>query len=241
MSKTNAMILAAGRGTRLKDLTMSMPKPLVPVAGVRPLERTLQLLEEAGYNHTVINAWYFAEQIVDVASEYGNMDIEVICEDELLDTGGGIKNALPSLGEEPFLVVNGDLVWSEELHPVLKELPTLFDESKMDALLLLIPTDKALGYSGKGDFFLDTGNLLKWRNGSASAPYVYACIQILHPRLFNGLPDVPFSMMDAYHKAAKAGRLYGHVYQGEWADMGTPKGMQAANDLLVRIGRSVAA
>ncbi len=239
--KTNAMILAAGRGTRLKDLTIDTPKPLVPVAGVRPLERTLQLLDNAGYSRVVVNAWYFAEQIVDVANDHKAMDIKVICEDELLDTGGGIKNALPELGKEPFLAVNGDLIWSEELNPILKELPTIFDESKMDALLLLIPTDKALGYSGKGDFFLDEDGGLVWRNGSASAPYVYACIQVLHPRLFDGLPDTPFPMINAYNKAAKAGRLYGHVYQGEWADMGTPNGMQAADDLLVRIGRSVAA
>ena len=237
-----AMILAAGRGTRLKDLTADTPKPLVSVGGVQPLVRSLGLLEKAGYTHLYANAWYHAEQIEKAVTHFNKAATTAtamaIREENLLDTGGGIKNAMEVFGAKaPFLAVNGDLIWSEETHPILGNLPRLFDDRTMDALLLLVPTEKAMGYAGKGDFFLgevaENGvGSLKWRGDAPSAPYVYACIQVLHPRLFIGTPNEPFAMGSLYRKASAEGRLYGIVYQGQWADMGTPEGMTLAAGML---------
>lgn len=247
---TPAMILAAGRGTRLKELTKETPKPLVPVAGTTPFERSADLLAKAGYTSIYANAWYCGEQIVKTAERLNQnasgYTVKAIVEDELLDTGGGIKNAMKHFNNgNPFIAVNGDLIWSEETHPILKHLPGLFDDSKMDALLLLMPRERAMGYFKAGDFFLDleegeTTGKLRWREDAETAPYVYACIQILHPRLFEDMPEGPFSMTKIYRKASDAGRLYGVEYKGQWADMGTPEGMELAANMLKGLKSQVA-
>lgn len=233
---TKAMILAAGRGTRLQELTQNTPKPLVPVAGVQPLRRTLSLLAYRGYTQAVVNAWYLADQIKAATQSIQNPEVTVVEETSLLDTGGGVKNALPYLGNEPFLVINGDLIWSEEANPILAKLPGLFDPDKMDALLLLIPRENAQGYIKDGDFTMDDHGRLRFKTPEeAAAPYVYSGIQVLHPRVFNPCPKMAFSVTEAYRHAQDAGRLYGHVYDGEWVDMGTPEGMQAGAELLHRL------
>ena len=233
---TKAMILAAGRGTRLKELTQNTPKPLVPVAGVAPLKRTLSLLAEQGFTQGVVNAWYLAPQIKAAVESMPNLAMSVVEENELLDTGGGVKNALPYLGSAPFVVVNGDLIWSEETHPILAQLPDLFDPQKMDALLLLMPRAQALGYHKNGDFTMkEDGQLALKTSAESDAPYVYCGIQVLSPRVFDAIDKSVFSLIDVYRLAQKQGRLYGHVYQGEWVDMGTPDGMQHGADLMRRL------
>lgn len=239
---TSTMILAAGRGTRLQELTADTPKPLVPVAGVKPLRRTLGLLAYRGYSQTVVNAWYLADKIKKEAESVQNPLVTVIEESNLLDTGGGIKNALSHLGTDPFLVINGDLIWSEEATPILAQLPGMFDPEKMDALLVLIPLEHAQGYTKQGDFFMEEGGRLRLRQpDDGPAPYVYGCIQILHPRAFVGHDSSAFPLTDVYKTAASQGRLYGVEYTGEWADMGTPEGMQAAGRILGRIGSATVA
>lgn len=236
---TSTMILAAGRGTRLQELTADTPKPLVEVAGVQPLRRTLQLLAYRGYTQTVINAWYLAHLIKQMADDVKNPMVKVVEEPQLLDTGGGVKNALPYMDGGPVLIMNGDLIWSEETHPILAQIPDLFDPETMDGLLLLIPTNKAEGYNGSGDFFRQEDGRLRQRTAQdGEAPYVYSGIQVLHPRVFDGIQSNVFPLIDVYNKLADAGRLYGHVYDGEWADMGTPEGMRAAGKLLGRLGSS---
>lgn len=236
---TRAMVLAAGRGTRLRELTESTPKPLVPVAGVQPLKRTLSLLAYRGYNEAVVNAWYLADQIKNAVENIQNPLVTVLEEHTLLDTGGGIKNALMYFGTAPFLVVNGDVIWSEETHPIIAQLPDLFDPEKMDALLLLVPRAQASGYSGAGDFSCDETGKLAFKTADApEAPYVYSGIQILSPYLLDRISASTFSLIDAYRLAEKEGRLYGHVYEGEWVDMGTPEGIQHGADLVTRLRSS---
>lgn len=238
---TTAMILAAGRGTRLKHLTENMPKPLVPVAGVAPILRTLGLLEAAGYRKTVINTCYLAQMLEDVVSadikaRNSALELAFSREEVMLDTGGGVKNALPLLGDTPFLTVNSDLIWGEEQTPVLGAMPSLFDTHKMDALLLLMPREKAVTHHGMGDFFRADDGRLTLRGSAEHAPYVYTGIQMLAPRFFDGLEKQAFPLLEGYKKASDAGRLYGHVYTGPWVDMGTPDGMEAAAALLGRLG-----
>jgi MurNAc alpha-1-phosphate uridylyltransferase len=233
---THAMILAAGRGTRLKELTANTPKPLVPVAGVRPLIRTLGLLESAGVRDLVINLHYLGGQIEQaVADAPHGLRVAYSREDMLLDTGGGIKKALPLLGEAPFIAINGDVIWDEEGHPVLADLLKKFDEKRMDACLLLVPLTSAPTHKGKGDFTMGADGRLTLRTATQdSAPYVYTGIQILHPRFFDALPSGAFPLVEGYRRAQEKGRLFGQVYTGTWVDMGTPDGMEAAARLLTR-------
>jgi MurNAc alpha-1-phosphate uridylyltransferase len=226
----NVMILAAGRGTRLKELTANTPKPLVCVSGMPPLMRTLTLLGRQKFENVVINLHYLGEQIEQAVAE-ANLPLTVTYsrEEMLLDTGGGIKNALPQLGEKPFLAINGDVVWDEDTHPVLQELLKKFDGRRMDACLLVVPTKVATTHKGKGDFSIDGEGRLSLRSAEQdTAPYVYTGIQVLHPRLFADLPDGPFPLVEAYRRAQSKGRLFGHVYNGTWVDMGTPEGLEAA-------------
>ena len=233
---TKVMVLAAGRGSRLKELTEHTPKPLVSVGKVQPLKRTLSLLAHRGFTQVVVNAWYLAEKIKKAVEPIKNPAVTVVEEDYLLDTGGGVKNALSHLGIEPFIVINGDLIWSEETDPILAQLPDLFDAEKMDVLLLLIPRLNALGYSKTGDFSMtENGQIAFKGKDQNTAPYVYSGIQILHPRVFAAHDKNTFSIIDVYRTVQQKGRLYGHVYTGEWADMGTPEGIWAATELLTRL------
>ena len=231
----HVMILAAGRGTRLKELTENTPKPLVPVAGVPPLVRTFGLLSRAGYGDVVVNACYLADQI-DAAAEAARrthgLAVHVSHEVAMLETGGGITNALPLLGDAPFVAINGDLVWGEEDTPILPELPQLFDATQMDALLVLVPKAAAPTHQGAGDFSMDAAGRLTHRGPASTAPFIYTGIQMLHPRLFKDAPQGSWKLVDAYHQAAARGRLFGVLYHGPWVDMGTPAGMEAAAALL---------
>ncbi|MBI1364202.1 MAG: NTP transferase domain-containing protein [Proteobacteria bacterium] len=231
---TKVMILAAGRGTRLKELTANTPKPLVPVAGVRPLLRTLGLLDAHGVKDVVMNLHYLGNQIEQAVAESSlGLSVTYTREEMLLDTGGGIKHALPLLGDKPFMAINGDVIWDEENHPALQDLLKKFDGRRMDACLLVVPLKAATTHKGRGDFFIDGESRLTLRKPDQdAAPYVYTGIQILHPRFFDGLPDGPFPLVEGYRRAQEKGRLFGQVYEGTWVDMGTPEGMEAAARLL---------
>lgn len=237
-----AMILAAGRGSRLKELTAETPKPLVPVAGVRPVIRTLDLLHRSGHSSVVMNTSYLAEKLEhEVSASCGDMHIMFSRETERLETGGGVKNALHLLQDDAFLVINGDVIWAEEEMPILPILPKLFDPETMDALLLVVPREAAHAHTGKGDFFVDDDGKLTFRDSAAEAPYVYTGIQVLHPQFFADLPHGCYSLVEGYRKAAAKGRLFGVTYGGCWVDMGTPEGMDAAAGLLQRLGAAVVA
>ena len=150
----------------------------------------------------------------------------------LLETGGGIAKALPQLGTDPFYAANADIIWSDGAAPALLNLADHWDDDTMDALLLVHPTERAVGYDGAGDFARDDGGRLSRRGKAASAPYVFTGVQLLHPRLFDGAPEGAFSMNVLYDKALAAGRLHGVVHDGEWYHVGTPEALAEADTLL---------
>ena len=229
------MILAAGRGTRLQHLTVDTPKPMVTVGEVKPIERTMSLLHRAGYRKAVVNTCYLADKMeAQLKAHPCGLDVHISHEENMLETGGGIKNALPLIGSNPFVAINGDVVWGEESLPLLPLLPKLFNPDTMDGLLVLVPKEKALAHHGAGDFLMDEHGRLTHRGEEASAPFVYTGIQMLHPRLLDGASQAAFPLLPCYLTAAKKGRLYGYVYDGPWVDMGTPDGLVAADDLLRR-------
>lgn len=227
----SAMILAAGRGERMRPLTDSTPKPLIPVAGRSMLDRSMDRLQAHGIRNLVINVHHLGEQI---AAHVGAGRAHIVREEKLLETGGSVKNALPLLGEEPFFVLNGDGLWTDGPVPMLKRLEALWEPSRMDALLLLHPIDTAIGREAKdrGDYFLDDIGKAKHRGDEPSAPYLFASVSICDSRLFRNAPDGPFSLLRLWNRAQAAGHLYGLVHDGKWFHVGTPQALVEAEKVL---------
>lgn len=223
----SAIILSAGLGLRMRPLTNTLPKPLISVAGKSMLERAFEHLKKIKISNIVVNTHYLAPLVIEkVKSFYPHALISH--EDILLETGGGINKALPMLGEEPFFVLNGDSIWSgtESLTGMKKK----WGDNQIDALLLLIPREKAHGYEGLGDFFMsDEGRLSRPRKGEY-APFVYIGVQLIHPRIFEQAPSCPFSMNLLWDKALEKDRLYGYIHGGEWFHMSTPQDLMKYED-----------
>jgi len=215
-----AMVLAAGLGLRMRPITEHTPKPLIPVAGRTMLDRTLDHLRAQGVERMVVNAHWLGHKIHDHLR--GQPDIVLSDEDELLETGGGVTKALPLLGEAPFFVCNSDIVWLNGPVPALTRLARAWDPARMDALLLLQRTATAVGYEGRGDFFLDPSGVPRRRAEGEVAPLLFAGVQILHPRLFEDCRVERFSLNRIYDRALAAGRLSAIVHDGAWYHVGDP-------------------
>ena len=218
-----AMVLAAGLGERMRPITNTMPKPLVKVAGKAMLDHMLDKLAAAGVERAVVNVHYLADQIERHVAARTAPQIVISDErDQLLNTGGGVVKALAALGREPFFHVNADTVWIDAAKPNMMRLGALFDPARMDALLLLAPTEGSIGYAGHGDFSLQADGRLIRRGDRPAAPYVYAGAAVLSPVLFDGAPQGAFSLTKLFDKAGEAGRLHGLPMDGVWMHVGTP-------------------
>ncbi|HJU15532.1 MAG TPA: nucleotidyltransferase family protein [Stellaceae bacterium] len=223
----SAMVLAAGLGTRLRPVTEHLPKPLVAVGGCTLIDHALDRLALAGVAQVVVNTHYRAAMIAAHLAGRDRLRIAISQEAELLDTGGGVLQALPLLGET-FFVVNSDVLWTEGRDPALLRLAHAFDPGLMDALLLLQPTVGAIGYDGVGDYFVDGLGRPQRRREREVAPYLFAGVQLLHRRLFDAVGERVFSLVALYDRAEAAGRLAAIVHDGAWYHVGTPEGLAAA-------------
>ncbi len=228
MTIRRAMVLAAGRGLRMRPITERLPKPLVEVLNRTLLDRVLDRLDEAGVREVVVNVHHLREVIERHLEGRRSPKIVLSVEDTLLETGGGVGKALPLLGEDPFFVVNGDVLWLDGPQPALKVLAASWADDRMDGLLLLHPTVEAFGYQGDGDFFMDPWGRLARRPPREVSPYLFAGVQILHPRLFADAPAEAFSLNLLYDRAIEAGRLFGVLHDGEWFHVGTPEDLATA-------------
>ncbi len=217
-----AMILAAGFGKRMRPITDTLPKPLVEVRGRALIDYVLDRCAEAGVTEAVVNLHHLPELLRRHLSHRPLPRIRFSDEPEILDTGGGVAKALPHLGEGPFIVANGDIIWLDGQVPAISRLLAAWSERRMDALLLLQPTVSAIGYEGKGDFVMGAEGELRRRHEWETAPFVFAGVQILHPRLFANAPQGAFSLNLLYDKAMSAGRLFGLRHDGLWYHVGTP-------------------
>jgi MurNAc alpha-1-phosphate uridylyltransferase len=220
------MVLAAGLGTRLRPVTDHLPKPLVEIAGRTLLDRAIDRLATAGVERVVVNLHYKGELIAARLAARTQPRIELSREETLLETGGGVKRALKLL-DDSFFVVNGDILWLDGVVAAPSRLAGAFDPQRMDAILLLQRTTGAIGYDGRGDYFLDPLGTPRRRREHEVAPYIFAGIQILHRRLFAGVDDAVFSLKRLYDRAEDAGRLGAIVHDGEWFHVGTPDGLAA--------------
>jgi MurNAc alpha-1-phosphate uridylyltransferase len=229
---THAMVLAAGLGTRMRPLTDDRPKPLLALDGRSLLHHALDRLRDAGVRHHVVNAHWFADQVAEAVASHDAPGRVVLREAVLLETGGGVTNALPQLGAQPFAVVNGDAFWLDGPTPALRRLATAYDPAAMDALLLLVRTAQVDGEVGRGDFLLDPLGRVRRPKEREIAPYLFGGVQILSPALFRDAPSGPFSLNLLFDRAIAAGRLYGLVHDGAWFHLSTPRDLDRAETLL---------
>jgi MurNAc alpha-1-phosphate uridylyltransferase len=206
-----AMILAAGKGERMRPLTLSTPKPLVRAGGVPLIEYHLKALAIAGFTEVVINHAWLGQQLESYlgdGSQYG-MRIEYSREGEPLETGGGIFRALPLLGDEAFVVVNGD-IWTDYDFSVLHQ--------PFAGLAHLVLADNPPHHPG-GDFTLVDGQVRDAQPGAATL--TYSGIAVLHPQLFDGCSAGAFKLAPLLRKAMADGQVTGEHLQGHWVDVGT--------------------
>lgn len=222
------MVLAAGRGVRLMPITKLLPKALVKVAGRTLIDWSLDRLEEEGVGTVVVNLHHLGHLIERHLGSRPSPEFRFSGEEELLDTGGGVRKALPLLGRGPFFVVNADALWLNGMQNSLARMAAAWDDPTMDGLLLLHFTVDAYGYRGLGDFCPDPMGRLLRRSESEVSPYLFTGVQILHPRIFKGLAEGVFSLNLVYDRAIDEGRLYGIVHDGEWFHVGTPDGLAEA-------------
>lgn len=230
---TSAFVLAAGKGERMRPLTETRPKPLVPVAGTPLIDQVLDRLADAHITDAIVNVHYLADQIEDHLRDRKSPKITISDErGELLDTGGGVAKALPKLGNAPFLIHNSDSIWVEGMGSNLDRLIDAWDDATMDSLMLVAPIATSVGYDGAGDFQMDASGRLTRQTGARLAPFVFAGVSIAHPRLFDDAPNGAFSLNRPWNAAIEKGRLFGVRLEGIWMHVGTPTAIAEAENAI---------
>ncbi len=230
-----AMVLAAGLGNRMRPLTDALPKPLVRLGGRPLIDHVLDRIAAAGVARAVVNVHYLAGQLVTHLALRTSPEIVVSDESELLlDTGGGVKRALPQLGSEPFLIHNSDSVWIDAGAPNLARLFRAWRADRMDCLMLLAPVETSIGYTGSGDFLLDAEGRITRRVKGQRVPFVFTGVSLAHPRLFADSPDGAFSLNQLWDRAIAVNRVYGLTLDGIWMHVGDPVALERAERQLDR-------
>ncbi len=219
----SVMLFAAGFGTRMGKLTANTPKPLLKVSGESLLDRALKIIDGANIPNIVINTHYQAEKIHQSIQGH---QISISHENNaILETGGGVRKALPLLGKGPVYTFNPDVVWRGP-NP-LSQLNDTWNPKAMDGLLLLIPKQNARAHGGGGDFSLIDRSIV-----IRGAEYVYSGAQIVKPDLLREIPEKSFSLNLLWDKFIQSSTLHGMIYSGDWCDVGTPQGLHLAEEML---------
>ncbi len=219
----SVMMFAAGFGTRMRPLTKDCPKPLIPVAGRPLIDRTLDLVYRINPHKIVVNLHYLAGMLQSHLE-----GTEVLLSHEypiILDTGGGLRNALPLLASNPVYTTNTDAIWSG-VNPFQLALNN-WDPNKMDALVICVPPERAIGHSGLGDFLITRDGQI-----SRGAGMIYGGVQIIKTGGLCQISDTVFSLNKIWDEMIKRNRLFGVAYPGNWCDVGSPKGVQDAEHML---------
>ncbi len=221
-----AMLFAAGFGTRMGELTKDRPKPLIEVAGRPLIDHTLDLMENIRPKRVVANTHYLADQM---AAYLEAKDIAVSHEKErILETGGGLRAALPLLGSDPVFTLNTDAIWAGP-NPLLL-LRDAWDPKEMDALLMCVPVARTLGHSGPGDFSADqNGRIVR------GPELIYGGVQIIKTDGLHDIQQEVFSLNLFWDQMQAQGRLFALYYPGRWCDVGRPEGIALAEGLLADV------
>lgn len=237
LASDTAMVLAAGMGKRMRPLTATRPKPLVPVLGKALIDHALDRLADAGIGRAVVNTHYLGDQLRAHLAHRKSPQIVISDEsDALLETGGGMVRAdRNGLLPDTFFALNSDNIWLDGPRNVFQELTLAWDEARMDALLLLVRHPSAHNYRGVGDFNLDPLGRVSRRRQSRVAPYIYTGVQLVSRRLLRDAPEGSFSTNILWNRAMEEGRLFGVVHTGEWIEVGEPDHIAPAEALLSRM------
>lgn len=228
---TTAMVLAAGFGTRLRPITDTIPKPLVPVGGKPILDHIFERLEAYGIERVVVNGHYLSDMIKGHLNNYkGPMEIIFSHEDTILGGVGGVRKVLPELGKGPILLVNGDIVWKDSGEITACEALCQHWQEDMGLSMLLVDRSRALGYDREGDFVLEDNGLLTRRE--KPMPWVFTGIHLIMPEIIAHAPEDAFSLAEIYFERVAKHSLYGVPFSGDWMEIGTPKALQAVDDWL---------
>ncbi len=232
MTIKQAMVLAAGLGTRMRPITDTIPKPLVRIAGRPMIDYVLDALVEAGVETIVVNVHHHAEQMV--AHLATRKDVEIRISDEtaqLMNSGGGLAKGLKLLEPGPVLVMNADLFWVGEIvgQPTnLHRLATFFDPTIMDMAMLCVDMDRTTGHNGKKDFNLAEGGRLTRYNEGEPHPVVYAGAIAMDTRLLDDAPADAFNLNIYFDRAISDNKLFGLSLYGQWITVGTPDAIEDA-------------
>ncbi|MAI98494.1 MAG: mannose-1-phosphate guanylyltransferase [Nisaea sp.] len=229
-----AMLLAAGEGRRMMPLTADCPKPLLKVGGQAMLDRSLDRLQEVGVEKVIVNACYLGDQIAAHLAPRQQPVVEIIHEKTPLETGGGVKGALPLLGADGFFVINGDSLWVDGIKNTLQRVAAAWDDATMDVLLLMQPLARVFGSVQRGDYMMSPDGRLTRRAERQVAGFCYIGVSILHPRLFADCPAGAFSLNVLYDRAEAAGRLFGIAHDGLWYHVSRPEDLAHANGMFAR-------
>ena len=222
------MLFAAGFGKRMLPLTAALPKPLIAVAGKPLIDHALALVDALPLVRKVVNLHYLPEPII--RHLHGRNDLVLLTESpDILETGGGLRHALPVLGPDPVFTLNADAVWSGP-NP-LRLLADHWNPGRMDVLLLLIPAAQATGHSGPGDFAVHPEGRISRAPGDA-LDHIYIGTQIIRTDTLADVPDRAFSLNLIWDRMIANGRAFGVTYPGRWCDVGRPDAIALAEAML---------
>lgn len=221
------MLFAAGFGTRMGALTANRPKPLINIAGKPLIDHALAIADTAQVTRKVANLHYLPDQLAEHLGARTDIVLSIEA-DQILETGGGLRKALPFLGDGPVFTLNTDAVWTGQ-NPLL-QLRAAWDHEKMDVLHLLLPANQATGYAGAGDWLLDADGHLSRAMGADG--YVYLGAQIIRTDKLARIPEQVFSLNRLWDIAIAEGRAFGIIHNGGWCDVGRPEGIALAEALL---------
>lgn len=230
---TDAMVLAAGLGTRMKPITDVKPKPLVEVGGRTLIDHVLDRLADAGIERAVVNVHHHPDQMV--AHLKGRAAPRVAISDErdaLLDSGGGVAKALPMLEGEAVFILNADTFWLDGASQNLANMAAAWDSDRMDALLLVAALTASVGFDGAGDFSFTPDGRLRRRAERQVSPFAYAGVAIMSRAAFDGAPEGPFSLNRLWNEAIERDRLFGLRLDGLWLHVGTPQAIVEADEAI---------
>lgn len=234
MQIKTAMILAAGRGVRMRELTDETPKPLLKVQNREMINHITDKIVAYGISDIVVNTCYRGDMIKNALSHRTDTHFTFSDEEVALETGGGVKKALPLLlekgGKNGFFVLNGDPLWTEPSETLMHKMAEAWNPDTMDILLAIAPMSASRGDTQKGNYFIENGHLRRIRPDEQTAPYFFMSVQIMHPRVFENAPNGPFSSRDLYDIAQSKGRLAHVIHDGIWFNLNTPEALVIAQE-----------
>jgi MurNAc alpha-1-phosphate uridylyltransferase len=224
------MVLAAGLGTRMRPLTDDRPKALVEVGGKPLIDHMLDRLAGAGVTRAVVNLHAFADRLEGHLRARSGPPVLAFSDERAaaLETGGGLRKAIPLLGAGPVWVANIDSIWTERGASAMAALAGQWDPARMDVCLMLAPTETSLGFHDSGDVFLEDGGQVRFKRPDERAPYVYVGVHITDPAIVADGPDAPFSLLPIWRGLAERGRVFGVAPSGHWMHVGDPAALAAA-------------